>query len=139
MSTFTLDTSGRVAGDHAGLTVWYEFDDLSPFAQGCVEALFASIEYPAAQDTRYLDKGFSDLSPEALAMILRDCELFLNRHPGWVTRGGGSLFWKGRHDQEERSSGSLFSDTLRDFPPLRVSLDDAGKVQLTALTSSEVE
>jgi hypothetical protein len=80
MTPFTLDTSGRVAGNLEGLAVWYEFEDLDPFTQGYIEALFASDvvdddpEVPPLTLGRL--KGFSDLAPETLQRIVTDCERF---------------------------------------------------------------
>ena len=186
MSIFTLDTSGEVTilrpnfwGDGDRVVRW---SDLSPFAQGYVEALFASLpffhmECPACEwdcivgppglgdlgiccplcaedngrtvtvrtearvsrdwtgtvegsDDR--KKGFSDLSPEALALILRDCTRALETKLWGDSVGDGRLFWSER--QEELFSGfwggqqTLLCETL--FPPLAVTLSDDGKVCL---------
>ncbi len=143
--TFTLDTSGAVvmaAADHnyeagayrvcrrcgcephppAGEPRLIRWSDLSPFAQGYVEGLFAAIEYPACQDTAYLPKGFSDLAPETLAAILKDCEaqehraVFKGPDAGRVA---GDLFWILRQRGE-----------LAACPPLVPYLGDDGRVYL---------
>lgn len=64
--------------------------------------------------------GFSDLSPEALARILKDCEAILAT--GWgqqATSEDGARTW------EARQRGSF-----RDFPPSIPYLADDGKVHL---------
>lgn len=125
-----LGTSGRVAGDIDGLAVWYEFEDLSPFAQGYVEALFAShrqdlgtATYYANDQREWRDAAFSDLAPEALAMILADCDRWIQLYPA-TGRGtaNGARFWELRN---------LQLITRTDFPPLRVYLNDDGKVSLS--------
>lgn len=98
MQQFTLDTSGAVPMPSAhGGSVPFRWGGLSPFAQGYVEALFASAE----DALRYPDTGpgiggghygFSDLAPEALALILRKCGPEAQRLWG-DTREGGRLFW----------------------------------------------
>jgi hypothetical protein len=120
-----LDTSGRVAGTHAGIAVWYEFEDLSPFQQGYVEALFADMRRLGIEGHRefeYRDNRFSDLSPAALAMIIRDCEgqakAYTDRVPDTVD---GGIFWSGRQGWR-----------LRGFPPLTITLSDGGKIELAA-------
>lgn len=143
---FTLETSGRVAGDYAGLTVWYEFGDLSPFAQGYVEALLrdyghvcegrprGSGEHPMLRSMimAHRQAAFSDLHPEALAMILRDCEWaesFLsqgNMFARGLVKSEGERFWQTRK-AGEWVSGRPAPVT---FKPLTIYLDDAGKVRL---------
>lgn len=119
MAEFALDTSGAVAlpqptHGHIFGTVW---EDLSPFAQGYVEALFAGSPelHGDGSDTR--DAGFRDLSPEALAMILGDCEVAASILGRNHLTSDGQWFWNGG----ERRPG---------FPPLTVSLNDEGKVCL---------
>jgi hypothetical protein len=141
-----LDTSGRVAGDIDGLAVWYEFEDLSPSAQGYVEALFASawadedeliadligaFDGPAGMFDERDERGpqFTDLSPEALTMILRICGPDAEGYvgPTSATMGyannveDGARFWK---DQQ--------AGVWASYRPLRVFLNDAGKVCLEA-------
>lgn len=90
MAEFTLDTSGVVLPFHRYDLQWnaepvgYRWPDLSPFAQGYVEALLRDAWDQGVvildrwgdgeDDTDQNRPGFSDLSPEALALILRDCE-----------------------------------------------------------------
>lgn len=126
-SAFTLDTSGYVehprGSDDVSAIYW---SDLTPFAQGYVEALFAS-ERPGYDDAGlggHYVCGFSDLSPEALALILRDCAAFIETaHPPTSPDNDqrrGRAFWRLR--QLNRYAGM--------WPPLTVSLDDDGKVRL---------
>lgn len=63
--------------------------------------------------------GFSDLSPEALAMILGDCERFAELFGERPEVAHGKHFWIGRQ-----------KDKHPDFPPLTPYLSDDGKVCL---------
>jgi hypothetical protein len=128
--TFTFDTSGFVAMRTHSLgivTQSVRWTDLTPFQQGYVEALFASIsELPSGTNPpagEWRPFAFSDLSPEALALILRDCErqatVYTDRKPDVLD---GQIFWDGRKNHVLRPYG---------FPPLTVSLNDAGKVCLS--------
>jgi hypothetical protein len=69
--TFILDTSGRVAGDIDGLAVWYEFDDLTPFAQGYVADHLEGLNL-----LNGLSLGFRDLASETLQSMISDCDAF---------------------------------------------------------------
>jgi hypothetical protein len=136
MTTFTLDTSGVVEhwrdnklGVKVGPTYW---SDLDAFTQGYVEALFASLPrnaihgLPIAMGTADVEGhfvGFSDLSREALAMILADCAAFRDQI-AWrlnLTQEVGAKIWRARQADK-------WSPT---FPPLTVSLGDDGKVRLS--------
>ena len=125
---FTLDTSSVVERGEAygGRFVWEDFD---PFTQGYVEALFESA-WPdllqqliakgmseAADHDDSVQPEFSDLSPEALAMILRDCAALSKYYAKSV--GGGSKAWSDRHSGEWPG-----------FPPLTPHLSDCGRVHL---------
>lgn len=144
MEAFTLDTSGAVEIRLGiGPTAVMRWSDLSPFAQGYVEALFASLgpydwkdEHGGAHPSR-----FSDLSPEALARVLADCERYDQLTAGHprsaspafaLTVEMGRAFWKGRQASKpvivRAPLGSGLTLTLEHFPPLRVILTDAGKV-----------
>ena len=134
MVTLTLDTSGRVDGR--------AFDDLTPFARGYVEALFASTPYrvcsycgldheiyggcfsglkPSEMGLKP-ERRFSDLAPETLATILQDCDA--KRDPTAPTaeleRRDGALFWNMRQ-------GGTYAAT---FPRLTPYLGDDGRVYL---------
>lgn len=135
MAKFQLDTSGAVERP-AGYTGWgvdraLTWEDLSPFVQGYVEALFASanrFECKAeclAPCSDCLDEagpqvGFSDLAPETLALILKDCERFEALYGEWPLVEHGRGFWSGR--QRDKHSP--------EFPPLTPALADDGKVYL---------
>lgn len=122
--TFQLDTTGNVYDNRIGnvagkaLTRW---SDLSPFAQGYIEALFASIggklEIVPFMGMRPepFAVGFSDLAPETLARIIADCEA-----RAWLDTDG-KWFWI------SRQNGNLDA-----FPPLTVQLGDDGKVRFAA-------
>lgn len=100
-----LDDGVRVAGSF----VWYVS------VRGGEGRAMAQAKCDQANRIAY---GFSDLSPEALAMILADCAL---RAAGLddLDREDGALFWA------ERQAGKWLA-----FPPLTVSLGDGGKVEL---------
>lgn len=106
--------------------IGYTWAHLSPFAQGYVEALFADFAregWAALQVAIGRPFGFSDLSPEAFAMILGDCERHLDNNPTrrlYATDLQGAYFWENRQAGLEHP----------DFPPLTVSLNDEGKVCL---------
>lgn len=134
MTETTLDTSGAVDmeghrryGDRL-LARQIRWSDLSPFVQGYVEALWLSAyhdgQFATAMKARRRDMklpGFSDLSPEALALILRDCEALTEDFPGVAAvRAAGSDFWMARNHPEG----------LPRFPPLTPYLSDDGKVCL---------
>ncbi len=126
METFTLDTSGAVLSP-PGPTwpmriIW---SDLSPFAQGYVEAMLrgpidlrGSVYESGGGTQDTLRLGFSDLAPETLATILGDCEAFERVGAG---RLPGGLLWKTRQTEGAIAQG---------MPPLTLYLDDTGKVRL---------
>jgi hypothetical protein len=133
MTIFTLDTSGAVGPvpgypnsgpvEHGCKFIWR---DLTPFQQGYVEALFASVMPPRTVNPSFAS-GFSDLSPEALALILRDCERWQEQFPAVGKHKDGAAFWELRTKQYVKRP---------DFPPLTVSLSDEGKVQLRAVAGT---
>jgi len=138
---FTLNTSGAVALPHRNeadqtfvSTLW---SDLSPFAQGYIEALLRDvraalhcgrlagrdrIHYPA-----YHPRAFSDLAPEALVLILKDCAAFTTyaREVCAVdyerSKSDGEWFWHARQKLEWMDSG---------YPRLAPYLREDGKVDL---------
>jgi hypothetical protein len=99
---FSLDTSGEVATDYNPLTR-YRWSDLTPFAQGYVEALFADTDEPL-RDAALAYKGggvkaaigfgFSDLAPEALARIIAECEAKAAALACPLTAEDGRVFWR---------------------------------------------
>lgn len=115
-----FDTSGEVGPMPAGPynERSFRWGDLSPFAQGYVEALLLEFGHTWSDDNGDLFVSFSDLSPEALAMILRDCEAWTKVYP---KAASGQSFWRCRQEQLVKRPA---------FPPLRVYLNDAGKVCL---------
>lgn len=143
MSNFKLDKSGSVRGRNDGSLMraagkrfedsQVRWDDLSPFVQGYVEALFAHCyDRQSAQRGGYncvadeadygpgAPLGFADLAPETLARIIEDCriasELPCYRQTPSQTYAG-RVFWL------ERQSGFP-----PNFPPITVYLGDDGKV-----------
>lgn len=137
MSGFELDTSGVVAFSHEmatrnGWRIHTRWTDLDPFTQGYIEALFVGSfrdgthavlpSHMQGDSVRMWRVGFSDLSPEALALILRDCEAYRRQYVlPWYD---GAEFWRGRQ------SGEI---PARFFPPLSVTLGDDGKVRVSPL------
>ena len=69
--------------------------------------------------------GFSDLSPEALALILKDCERYHAESAIPISdfREGGAIYF------DERQSGNV-PDVPTAHPPLTVSLGGDGKIRL---------
>lgn len=131
---FQLDASGPVAlpRPHSEGSTQTYWSDLSPFAQGYVEALLESFRpdpYKGWAPTFPKRFGFSDLAPETLARIIADCEAFLafgrklnQKEASPVpTFNWGATFW----DYRQR-------DRWREFPPLTVQLGDDGKVRFAA-------
>lgn len=138
MSSFTFDTSGEVAipaiiamtGEPDTIALTWRWGDLSPFAQGYVEAALADALplFNIATPPR-----FTTLAPEALAMILHDCEVYERHHPmkpfAEYRRARGSAFWT------ERNSGKRTSDWAPvHFYPVAACLGDDGKVCLAPTT-----
>lgn len=125
----TLDTSGvvRIPTGRPGINNHYLWSDLSPFAQGYAEALLGDLSSRLLQPNEDgpcgVEFGFSDLAPETLAMILRDCEGLGSIYSD--TTRGGALFWSDR-----QGGGFLGLNPQTRFPPLRTYLNDAGKVML---------
>ena len=137
--TFQLDTSGRVDnlgnGRRIPRRVSLVWSDLSPFAQGYIEALFADL--PGLDDQgrmipRHPDvvpgvhvMGFSDLAPETLARIIADCEFYQNHNPA---------LWSRVSDKRARDFGRDFwrlrqNGNLPQQSPLTVQLGVDGKVR----------
>lgn len=138
-ASVALDTSGRVLAlpNAPNAAPAYCWSDLSPFAQGYTEAMFADAglavvdqwgEGEDEQDENWA--GFSDLAPETLATILKDCELWLvgfpGRNPHSDLPDSGRLFW------EIRQSGKRDS-----FPPLKPYLHDDGTIRLSSARQPE--
>lgn len=126
MTEFTLDTSGAVM-----LAPGFIWSDLSPFEQGYVEAMFASWKAQCDLDGDDFDVGFSDLAPETLAAIRKDCAALVS--PPYVFASdadAGRFCWEWRQRGWRNATGG---PPLREaFPPLTVSLGDDGKVYARA-------
>ena len=123
--TFQLDTSGAVAltrnyGPSRTL-IEHCWSDLSPFAQGYVEALICDLGLQYFGDGESDDTpalaAFADLAPETLARIIADCAA--SRHATDSERG--AAFWRMRQRGE-----------IENFPPSTVQLGDDGKVRFAA-------
>lgn len=147
MSAFTLDTSGavRVCGplerDHQDVQR-FEWPDLSPFEQGYVEALltgkgdglalWTDAQHNGAWDYR---AGFSDLAPETLAAIRKDCADFVRRiGKSKLTdadhRERGAFFWEARQSKFDARWSLHQAEMTKALPPLTPVLGDDGKVYL---------
>lgn len=120
-SEFSLDTSGRIAGHHGGLAVWYEFEDLSLFAQGYVEAALSTLTQGDEEDGLYWVARFSDLAPATHAAMLKDC----NEWAGEIAQQTYSAETEGRRFYERRSQGHYMNLGLR---PLTLFIGDDGRV-----------
>jgi len=143
--TFALDTSGAVAGPvtypmGAAMRGMIRWPDLSPFAQGYVEAMFASLPDEEFWQGGF---GFSDLAPETLAAILRDCEVFVSfltgEYDDATMRMMGREFWRARNGAADAFMAwplnrPALIERSRAFPPLTPSLGDDGRVYLKEKT-----
>lgn len=136
---FVLDTSGEVHCPgffHKFSRIPVRWSDLDPFTQGYVEALLRAandVAWPAygskPPPPSILDVRFSDLAPETLAAILKDCADFY---------GGEVKPLPGSFNQSTAMDGRLFWIVRQDggypvkFPPLTVFLGDDGLIYLRA-------
>lgn len=137
--TFQLDTTGAILLPQSSAEnpfgKWAsdatQWDDLSPFTQGYIEALFAELhQTPVVQECGRggWNVGFFDLAPETLARIIADCER-MRQVFGWLgpkDADGAPVEWfqeEGRSAWKYRQNGDL-----PNFPPLTVQLGDDGKV-----------
>ncbi len=97
------------------------WSDITPFAQGYVEALFESLSPAFRSGPKSSQFGFSDLSPEALGMILKDCEAHEKAYPLQAhdprRHNRGLNFWRNRQAGMWTNSG---------FPPLTSYLGATG-------------
>jgi len=153
MPQFQMDTSGKVeqpdsnpamrtyvgryrSDDKFGPLSWC---DLDTFTQAYIEAMF----FTESGDGRHLtDKGFSDLSPEALTSIIADCQAFQctpaytsvrnaedNEELGDLFESCGGVSTQAGHDfwMTRQGHGCGFCDG--DWPePYASALDAAAKV-----------
>lgn len=122
---FSLDTSGSVlvpSEHYVDEDLPITWSDLSPFQQGYTAAMFAELVAPMPKPLALVPR-FSDLHPSALERIIGDCERYEDgaRAAGLWSRNAyhGALLWKVRQ-----------CGTFPRFPPQRVSLSDAGQVEL---------
>jgi hypothetical protein len=120
-ANFALDTTGSVMLPRSPGSVIrnHLWSDLAPFTQGYVEALFASA-FDGSLDPLAKFRGFSDLAPETLALILRDCEAKTAGSLDTPNGYEGGRFWQRRQAGEDAY-----------FPPLTPYLGDDGKVHLS--------
>lgn len=165
MPQFILDTSGDVDntpygdGSKRGI-VW---GDLDAFTQGYIEALFFTSEAPGVTTEEWQateehdegnipgDVGFSDLDPETLADIVKECATFQHNagdllplayergdysaeragHDFWLTRNHhGAGFWD-RQELEADDLGDRLTDLSHHYGESDAYLGDDGKVYLS--------
>jgi hypothetical protein len=134
-----LDTSGAVEilGSGGKVRRGCLWSDLSPFEQGYIEALFA--DWQRTDWPYWAPLGFSDLSPEALAAIRKDCGLWQAIHTDIIgnrlSREGGASFWQQR--QENWPAWPLMRDRFAvSFPPVSPSLTEEGRVITVSVAES---
>ncbi|MBP7704158.1 MAG: hypothetical protein KA105_02595 [Caulobacter sp.] len=125
--TFELDTSGSVSYRVHGLMQTKIWSDLTPFAQGYVEAMFAD---EATQDALMDENGrvrfgFRHLAGDTLKRIVEDCEAL--RGVGRNSRVNGYACFQRR--QEQAPCGP-FEEVWTGFPPVTVFLSDEGLIFL---------
>jgi len=145
---FALDTSRTILtpwptkGDPEGksTSMLNPWRDLSPFAQGYGSAMAKAL-YDALRAVAWSHEdaeravAFRRWAPEALEMILRDCERF---ERGWIWTLGDDVFPTTEENRDERlrAAGKSFwahRSTLffaHAFPPLTPYLAEDGKVHL---------
>lgn len=136
---FTLDSAGTVAIEAtfedfaSGLGDEVAFTDLTPFAQGYIEALLSEPETARAWWLRHSGPfgipaaaPFRDLAPETLARIIADCEgvdtVRMRSRMGFKPGAEG-----GRAFLQTRQAGKWAA-----FPPLTVKLGNDGKLRFAA-------
>lgn len=115
---FTLDTSGIVHMTSDSVVPAYIWSDLTPFAQGYVEAMFAgpiTVGSGAHTYNSVLQLAFSDLAPATLSRIMGDCEAYA----GGNDASDGPVFWNLQQD-----------GLLSRFPPLAPYLGEDGLIYL---------
>lgn len=122
MTEFTLDTSGAVEAIENDGSPLMRWPHLTPFEQGYVEAMLTtSIRWPDPAEGYGPSSSvvrFSDLAPETLAAIRKDCADFEVKYGERPLQEHGCGFWVGRQAGRH----------MPGFPPLTVTLNDAGKV-----------
>jgi len=132
VSSFTFDTSGVVGPiklPERTHTLNVGWNDLSPFAQGYVEAAMREFVEQQRLSKPGFWVGFRHIHPEALATILRDCEAWLTEYTERSAATIPSMPEVGREFWRIRQEGKR-----RTFPPLTITLGDDGKVCLAPTT-----
>lgn len=121
---FQLDTSGYIdlPNPHV-LGLKYRWGDLDPFTQGYVEALLESVG----------QRKFDRIQPDALALIMKDCEAFgaaIGRSPAHNI-GLGRIFFESRQIGFTKFWSVHQAEFTAAFPPLTVTLGDDGNIHLS--------
>lgn len=121
MPEFVLDTEGYVERHDGARLHWH--DDLTPFVQGYISAMFADLEAAACFpvfDDGWRRARFADLSPETLLRIVEDCERNPNSQP--------HKEWMGDPERAARHGRYAWEDRPASVKPY---LGDDGKVYLS--------
>lgn len=121
--TTTLDTSGSVRLPMSPRSVIrnHLWSDLTPFAQGYVEAaLTGPIEYPDPNEGwgPSCSPKFGWLAPATLAAMMADCETLAARVRAIDFPATGKFLW------EIRQAGQLAPE----FPPITLYLSEDGLI-----------
>ena len=123
-----LDTSGVVRADIDGMISPVGWEDLpNDFVRGFIRAMLLEFGHAWANDDGDLFVSYSDLAPEALDMIIRDCEAMQSGLLIGSGQDGGREAWASRQSGW-KDWGTTPSHR---FPPYRITLTEAGKVALT--------
>lgn len=128
---FQFDTSGCVYPTGRTDGPFY-FGELTPFAQGYIEGLFASGPVSDRERLSFVEHGygFKHLHPEALALVISDCDALTEDYPGIrVAREAGRDFWLARNHPEG----------LPRWEPLHPFLSDDGRVCLRPASEAQSE
>lgn len=126
MSGFKLDTSGAVIVERGSVLTKYRWSDLSPFAQGYIEAAFEEWFWEQGVDGQPF-LGFSDLAPATLAAMLEDCA---SRRLQWSGYGGAVCRRRGQTDAEAGTEfwRHRYGGAYKRFAPLTLYLADDVKI-----------
>ncbi len=118
------------------------FQSLDSFTQGYIEAMFFTDCHPDTPELE--DKGFYDLSPEALDTCIDDCTVFQGDnaylymrasdeqagHDFWFTRNGHGVGFWARPEIYGANSSEILTEKCRKFKELSLYLGDDGKIYI---------
>lgn len=126
------------------------FDDLAPMVRGYIEAMFFTDTGPdTAEDGLGEDCAFSDLAPEAVALVQHRCAQFtevvdgaiapgltsagleqIGRDLHYTSNGHGVGFWD-RPEIYGQANADLFTDAARKMSGRDLYRGDDGKLYLS--------